>query len=99
MTIKTITTVEFGDIRSIEFECGTCHAKTTFPIEKFRHPIVMCNVCEPDKQLLIPGSEEFAEITSLGRIIQRLSKMERGRLVIRLEVTNVSASREVDARA
>lgn len=90
MTVKTLTSIELGDIKTIEFECGKCHTRTAFPIEKFRYPVTVCNVCEPDRQLLIDGGEELSGIVKLGQLIQRLSRLDRERFIMRFEIADVS---------
>jgi DNA replicative helicase MCM subunit Mcm2 (Cdc46/Mcm family) len=94
MTIETRTTLGFGDIKGMEFECLACHSKTVIPIEKLRNPPTKCGVCEDSKQWFLAGSRDFNDFQSFARIVQDFSKAESGLLALRLEVTNSSASRE-----
>lgn len=92
MTIETITSIELKDIAAVEFECGTCHTKIIYPIEKFLHPAAACNVCQPQKQFVIHGSSEFADYIKLGELIRRFSKTDPNLFRMRFELRKPDAA-------
>jgi hypothetical protein len=92
MTIKTVTTIELKDIKSIEFKCGTCHTKIVYAMDKFTHPVVSCNVCKPDKQYIEYGSQDYADLIKLGQLIQRFSKLDSQIVAMNFEIMNSSVS-------
>lgn len=92
MTIKTVTSIELGDIKTIEFECGTCHPKFAYKIEKFSRPPLVCIACQPNKHLFT--EEDLTDLTHLVEIVKRFSKMGRDRFTLRFEITESSVSRE-----
>jgi len=74
MTRKTVTCIQIKDIAAVEFECGTCHTKVSYPLDKFIHPLTACNVCQPPKQFIVYGSNEFAEWNKFAELLKRFSK-------------------------
>lgn len=94
MTIETRTTLTFSDIKGLEFECLVCHSKTFIPIEKLKNPPTKCSVCYESQPWFLADSKDSKDFQILSRIIQDFSKVESASLALRLEVTNISASRE-----
>ena len=86
MTIETRTTMELKDIKAIEFECATCHTKLVYPIGKFTHPLMTCNVCQPPKTLVPERGKELEDIKQLVYLVQRFSG-EAGMYVMRFDIT------------
>lgn len=86
MTSKTTISIDFSDIRAIEFECRSCHAKIIAPIESFSYPPTGCSFCDSDTQWLIPGSEDFKDYGALLQIIKRLAKSKSLPFAVRLEL-------------
>lgn len=62
MTIETRTTIEMRDIKTVEFECGTCHTKLVYDIDKFTNPLMFCNVCQPSRTLVADRSSDLQDI-------------------------------------
>jgi DNA replicative helicase MCM subunit Mcm2 (Cdc46/Mcm family) len=87
MTIETNTTIELGDIKTIEFECRKCHTKIVYPIESYSHPPTRCSACENAEQWLIHGAEDWMDLDKLGRILQRFSQTGKGRFALRLGIS------------
>jgi DNA replicative helicase MCM subunit Mcm2 (Cdc46/Mcm family) len=87
MTIETRTTLDFKDIRGIEFECSMCHSKVLIPVEKFKEPLTRCSVCgERGTQWLVHGSADFEDIQNLIRTIRRLYDRPSEGFQMRFEV-------------
>jgi DNA replicative helicase MCM subunit Mcm2 (Cdc46/Mcm family) len=87
MTIETRTTLELKDIRAIEFECNTCHTKTVYPIAKYGNPPTHCSHCTEGRQWIVTGSEEWEELSKLGKTIQGASKSAG--FTLRLEIAPI----------
>lgn len=96
MTIETKTTIEWKDLNSVEFECGQCHTKTVYQLEKFTEPPFFCNVCEPNNQFLIHGSQDYADLVKLIRTIKRFSQANPEKFVMRFGVSGIC--REANGR-
>ena len=94
MTIKTITTIELKDIKSVEFECDTCHTKVSHSIEKFIHPMSLCNVCQPNKQFFLPNGKEDTALSDLIVLIRGCSKLPTG-LTMRFQIMDSSDAARV----
>lgn len=77
MTIETKTTIELQDVNAIEFECKECGSKITLSFDKFKQPPTRCSVCERGNQWLIPGDRNFADLMTLGRVIQWFHGQEK----------------------
>jgi len=89
MTIKTVTTIELKDVKSIEFECDNCHTKVAYAIGKFNHPMSMCNVCQPSRQFFLPNSKEDVEIRNLASLLRACSTLPAG-LTMRFQIMDAS---------
>jgi hypothetical protein len=87
MTSKTTTTIGLSDIKAVEFECATCHMKVAYPIEKYSHPMMLCNVCQPSRSFIVQNSQEHRDLLALGDLIRRLSQMNVG-MIVRFEISN-----------
>jgi hypothetical protein len=94
MTIETKTTIEMRDIKTVEFECGTCHTKVVYDIEKFTVPMMICYTCHPSKTLVAERSSDDQDIRCLIHMIQKFSKLDPSTFRMRFSVENLSASRE-----
>jgi hypothetical protein len=94
MTIETKTTIEMRDIKTVEFECGTCHTKLVYDIDKFTSPMMFCNVCQPTKTLVADRSTEFQDIRHLIHLINRFAQLDPALFRMRFDVTGLSVSRE-----
>jgi len=92
MTVKTTTTIELKDIKSIEFECDSCHTKVAYAIEKFNHPMSMCNVCHPSKQFFLPDSKEDNALRNLAVLLRECAKPPAG-LTMRFQIDSSDAGR------
>jgi hypothetical protein len=72
MTIEMRATLEFKDIRGIEFECGVCHSKILIPIDKFKEPPIRCFICgEKGAQWFVLGSQDFQDVQNIIRNLLR----------------------------
>ena len=98
MTFKTVITIELKDIKAIEFECGACHTKVVYPIEKFSQPLMTCNVCQPNKQFFVHGGQDVLDLMKMVKTMHRFSDADMGGLVMRFDITNPSVSRAGDAQ-
>lgn len=96
MTIKTITSIELSDVQAVEFECEGCHSKVSYPLDKFTHPLTICNTCKPERQFIVYGSTEFAEWIKFVELLKRFSK-KNSNFAFRLELTS-ALDREVNDR-
>ena len=90
MTRKTVTSIQLRDIQAVEFECGVCHMKVSYPLEKFSHPLTVCNACQPQKQFIVYGSTEFAEWVKFAELLKRFAQTEDTNFIFRLEIGDVS---------
>jgi hypothetical protein len=86
MTKETRTTIELRDIRYVEFECASCHTKLVYPIDKFNHPIFVCNVCPGAKVLIPERGRETDEIKQLINLINRFSGKPEG-YIMRFDIS------------
>lgn len=89
MTIKTVTTIELKDIKSVEFECDKCHTKVVYAIDKFNHPMSLCNVCKPNIQFFLPDGKEDKALINLVSLVRECSKLSAG-LTMRFQIMDSS---------
>jgi hypothetical protein len=92
MTIETRTTVELSDIRHVEFECLTCHAKYVYPIDKFAYPPFVCGVCQPPKLLIAERGKECEDIKQLIYLINRFFENPEG-YAMRFDISTAGIDR------
>jgi hypothetical protein len=90
MTVKTVTSVQLKDIKAVEFECGTCHTKVSYSIDRFQTPVATCNVCQPQKQFMVYGSTEYAEWVKFGELVRRFAKTDDNIFTVRFELADAS---------
>ena len=90
MTVETRTTIEFSDIKSIEFECANCHTKTAVPIDKFKQPPISCHGCD-SQQWFIPGSKDLSDLMQMVGSMGRFSGIGKVLFTMRFDITNAFA--------
>ena len=98
MTVETRTTVELGDIQTVEFECKKCGKVTSWPIGKITHPPTYCECGAPQYTMwMSQGGETFMAISSLLVVIKRFSSADEP-FKLRFGIRGVSgrASSETD---
>jgi hypothetical protein len=68
MTIETKTTIELGDIQTIEFECKKCNRVSSYPIGKIASPPTSCDCGVPHHtQWMSHGGDTFMSTSRLMR--------------------------------
>jgi hypothetical protein len=88
---KTTLSLELRKIKAIEFECSTFHTKVVYLIEKYTHPIAMCNVCQPPKQFIVPNNQESKDLIMLGELVRTLSQVDPARAFVSVHESDCSA--------
>ena len=89
MTVETRTTIEFGDIETIEFECKNCHAIRAWPIDAFQAPPHDCT-CGSGQWMTV-GGDTYAKIRHGMDFIRALATMTKEPFSIRLRIKNGSS--------
>jgi hypothetical protein len=74
MTFETKTTMELGDIQTVEFECKKCHKISTWPIAAITQPPISCECGSPHSTYWMSRDGETSKaITHLLELIKRLA--------------------------
>ena len=82
MTIETKTTIELGDISTVEFECNACHSKTVWPLSVSKNPPAKCSCSE--KEWMTIGGDKYRDLAALISLLQRLAASRGEPFTLRL---------------
>jgi len=88
MTVETKSTIEFGDIQTIEFECKNCHFVRSWPIDAFQAPPHEC-ACDSGLWMAL-GGDTYSKIKHAVSFIHALKAMTKEPFSIRLGIKNGS---------